>query len=457
MMDLDNELKNLKEDKLKVPEEFEALMKEALDKANRENKKKLNLNNKYIKVALLFISFIFILNINTVAAMVKKLIGYDDYFSYYSYVKKINEEGELQEVNEKITFSNGKEITIEAIVYDNKYISVFMKGNIKYIERFVPTDDLPREDEDIETISNIEVVDGEITGVIGIAGEKDKNGDTLSVERFKIGENKKDFTLRITEEGENKEITINIDESKIVKVKNIMPENNEIEIDGVKFIVNNLRVSPLAIDLDYSVVSDDIEEVKAIQLNNGNFFNEGIYFMPNIEGRNIERMGVYGAYDEIEVLNNGIRIVENFVVNDLAVDKFDKANIFIERANFSEELNLDMKGTINDKWINDNLFIEELKYNEETEIVNIAYWSKYKKIWFDKYLYNEIIPYDGLISFESSSHKNNIKDYLGKDYRKYEFMRRQLYIGEGKKFFIINDKALDIRKKDRTIKIKIDY
>ena len=36
-------------------------------------------------------------------------------------------------------------------------------------------------------------------------------------------------------------------------------------------------------------------------------------------------------------------------------------------------------------------------------------------------------------------------------------MRRQLYIGDDKKFFIVNDKALDISKKDRTIKIKIDY
>ena len=62
-----------------------------------------------------------------------------------------------------------------------------------------------------------------------------------------------------------------------------------------------------------------------------------------------------------------------------------------------------------------------------------------------------------MISFEPSVHKSNIKDYLGKDYRKYEFMRRQLYIGDGEKFFIVNDKSLDISKKDRTIKLKIDY
>ncbi|MGG7142718.1 DUF4179 domain-containing protein [Clostridium nigeriense] len=462
MMDLDKELKNLKEDGIQAPDNFEELMREALNKNNTENerieiKKRLNFNNKYLKIALILMAFILIFNFNSVSAMIKKLIGYESYFSYYSYVEKLNESGELQEVNKKIKFNNGKEVTIEAVVYDNKYISVFMRGNIKHIERFLPTDDLPNEDDETGSKSNIEVVDGEAAGVIGIASEKGKNGDSLGVERFKIGENKKELTLRITEEGENKEITIDIDESKILKVKNIKPENNEIEIDGVKFIVNNLRVSPLAIDLDYSVVSDEIEKVKAIQINEGSFFNEGIYFMPNIEGRNIERIGVFGAYDEKEVLENGIRLVENFVVNDLAVDKFDKAKIVIVRANFSEELNLDMKTNINDKRINDNLFIEELKYNEETETVDIAYWSKYKKIWFDKYLYNEIVPYDGFISFEPSSHKNNIKDYIGKDYRKYEFMRRQLYIGDGKKFFITNDKALDISKKDRTIKIKIDY
>ena len=58
--------------------------------------------------------------------------------------------------------------------------------------------------------------------------------------------------MEITEEGEAKEITIDIDSSKIVDIKNIKPDNNEIEIDGVRFVVNNLRISPLAINLDYS-------------------------------------------------------------------------------------------------------------------------------------------------------------------------------------------------------------
>lgn len=440
-MNLDKELKNLKEDDLKAPKEFEALMKEALDKVNREDKQKYKFNNKYLKIALLFISFIFILNISTVSAMVKKLIGYNEYFSYYSYVKKLNEIGKIQDIDEKIIFSNGKEVAIEAMVYDNKYIAIFMKEKVQ--EEY--------------NQAKVEAIDGQQTGVIGIGPESDDNGDYLRVERFKIGEDKEKVNLRITEEEESKEITINIDDSKKLYVKNIKPEENEIEIDGVKFILNNLRVSPLSLDLDYSIVSDDDEKIKAIQINKGSFFNEGIYFMPNIEGQNIEQMGVIGAYDEIEVLDNGIRFVENFVVKDLAVDKFNKANIVIQRANFSEALNLDMKSNVKDKKINDNLFIEELKYNEETKTVDIAYWSKCKKIWWDKYLTYEIIPYDGLISFEPSIHKSNIKDYLGKDYRKYEFMRRQLYIGEGKEFFIVNNKALDVRKKDRTIKVKIDY
>lgn len=440
-MDLDKELKKLKEDGLKAPKEFEDVMREALDKANREDKRKHKFNNKYLKIALLFISFIFILNISTVSAMVKKLIGYNEYFSYYSYVKKLNEIGKIQDVDEKIVFSNGKEVTIEAMVYDNKYIAIFMKEKVK---------------EDYNE-AKVEAIGGEQTGVIGIGPEREDNGDYLRVERFKIGEDKEKVNLRITEEEESKEITINIDDSKKLHVENIKPEENEIEIDGVKFIVNNLRVSPLSLDLDYSVISEDDEKIKAIQINKGSFFNEGIYFMPNIEGKNIEQMGVMGAYDEIEVLDNGIRFVENFVVKDLAVDKFEKANIVIQRANFSEALNLDMKINVKDKKINDNLFIEELKYNEETETVDIAYWSKCKKIWWNKYLIYEIIPYDGLISFEPSIHKSNIKDYIGKDYRKYEFMRRQLYIGEGKEFFIVNNKALDVRKKDRTIKVKIDY
>ncbi len=456
MMDLDKELKNLKEDKLKAPPEFENLMREALDGAKREKKKNLNLNNKYVKVAILFISFILILNISTVSAMIKKLIGYDEYFSYYSYVKKLNEGGELQEIDQKVSFSNGKEIIIEAIVYDNKYISVFMKGNINYIKRYVPLDDLPTENNNIETKSNIEIINGEVASGSSIYSENEESGNVLSVQIFKIGENKDEFTLRITEDGESKEITINIDESKIVKVKNIKPDNNEIEIDGVKFVVNSLRVSPLAINLEYSLVSDDAEKVKAIQLNNGDFFNEGIYFMPIIEGRNIEEMGVV-SFDEREILNNGIRLVKNFVLNDLAIDKFNNAKIIIQRANFSESLNLDIKSNIKDIKINDNLFIEELKYNERKKTVDIAYWSKYKKKWSYKYLYYEILPYDGYFSYEPSAHKSNIKDYLGSDYKKYEFMRRQLYIGDDKKFFIVNDKALDISKKDRTIKIKIDY
>ena len=116
-----------------------------------------------------------------------------------------------------------------------------------------------------------------------------------------------------------------------------------------------------------------------------------------------------------------------------------------------------MRSNAKDIWINEDMLIEELKYNEKDETVDIAYWSKYNKKWSDKYLYYEIIPYDGYFSFEPSPHKSNLKEYLGKDYREYEFMRRQLYIGEGKKFFIINDKTVDISKKDRTIKVKINY
>lgn len=471
MMDLDKELKNLKEEEIKAPDNFEDLMRRALNKSNIgneriEKKKKLNFNNKYIKVAIILMAFIFAFNFNSVSAMIKKLIGYESYFSYYSYVEKLNESGELQEVNEKVKFSNGKEVTIEAVVYDNKYVSVFMKGNINYIESFVPTNDIPEyefsenkiseEYEDIRSKSNIEVLDGEIASGSSVYSEKDSNGNTLCVQIFKIGEDKDEFNLKITEDGEGKVVTIGIDNSKVVEVKNIKPEENTIEIDGVKFIVNNLRVSPLAINLDYSVVSNNEEKVKAIQSNNGNYFNEGIYFSPNIEGKNIERMGIV-AYDEKELLDNGIRIVENFALNDLALDKFTNAKIVIDLANFSEDLGVDINNTINDTWINDNIFIEKLNYDKDKKVVDIAYWSKYEKIWFKKYLPYEILPYNGYFSYEDSVHKSNIKDYLGNDYRQYIFLRIQVDMNENNKIFVSNNKALNISKKDRTIKVKIDY
>jgi uncharacterized membrane protein YvbJ len=74
MIDLDKELNNLEEKALKAPPEFENLMRKALNNTKRENKKKINLNNKYIKIALIFIAFIFIFNLSTVSAMIKKLM-----------------------------------------------------------------------------------------------------------------------------------------------------------------------------------------------------------------------------------------------------------------------------------------------------------------------------------------------------------------------------------------------
>lgn len=463
MMDLDKELKNLKENELKAPPEFEKLMKESLDNAKREtDKKKIpKFNNKYLKIALIFIAFIFIFNLDVVSATIKNLVGYNDYFSYNSYVKKLNERGELQDVNKKIEFSNGKNIAIEGIVYDNKYVVVFMRGNIEYTDEYVETNEAPEEYEDTTSKSSIRVLNGEITSGSSLFKEKDANGDNLVAQTFQIGGNKESFTLEIIEEGESKEITIDIDSSKVIKVKSVKPENNEIEIDGVKFIVNELRVSPLGVNLDYSVVSKDIEKVKEIQRNNSNFFNKGINFMPIIEGKNIDQMGVL-ANEKVEKIDNGIRVVEKFVLRDLAIDKFNKAKIIIQRANFSEDLKVDNKG-IKDKKINDKLFIEELKYSEDGRLIDITYWSKYRRIGFEKYLYYEILPYNGLVSYEESSHKGNIKDYIGKDYRKFIFMRRQIdlrkeeyYSGE-EEFFIVNDKALDIKKKDRTIDIKINY
>ncbi len=455
MMDLDKELKNLKEDNLKAPKEFEAVMREALEKFNREDKKKNKFNNKYLKIALLFISFIFILNISTVSAMVKRLIGYNDYFSYYSYVKKLNQRGELQEVNEKISFSNGKEVMVEAIAYDNKYITIFLKGSISYADEFLPSNDPPKEYDDTKPKSNIRIIDAVGASGSGAYSEKDKHGDTLSAWMFKIGKDKNEFTLEVTEEGEVKTKTISIDSSKKLKVKNIRPENNEIEIEGVKFIVNNLRVSPLFISLDYSIVSEDEEKINEIKKCNGNPLSEGIFFMPNIEGKNIERLGLT-AYDERETLENGIRVVENFALKNLAIDKFNNVDIVVNTARFSEVLDLDIKSNIKNKWVNDSLYIEELKYDKESENLDIAYWSKYNRNGWDKYLKYTLFPYDH-VYMDRVSKISNRKEILGKDYKLFSFWRNSLNLSDGRILYIANDEASNIKKKDRTIKVKIDY
>lgn len=120
MKDLEKVLEGKKEELLmvEVPEEMEDCLRNAL------NERKKHIPKSAVVAALIAILLI-AYSFDSVAYYGKKFIGYDNVIE--GNLKDLNEEGKGQEINKSCTFSNGIEITLDGVIFDENELVAFYK------------------------------------------------------------------------------------------------------------------------------------------------------------------------------------------------------------------------------------------------------------------------------------------------------------------------------------------
>ncbi len=103
---------------IEVPEEMEDCLRNAL------NKRKKHIPKSAIAAALIAV-LLFAYSFDSLAYYGRKFIGYDNVT--YGSLKELNEEGKGQEINKSCVFSNGIEVTLDGIIFDDNELVAFYK------------------------------------------------------------------------------------------------------------------------------------------------------------------------------------------------------------------------------------------------------------------------------------------------------------------------------------------
>lgn len=440
MKDFEEKLKSLNINDMHAPDNFEDLLRDSLNKVDPidTNHNKFT-KAKIMKVAALFLTILLVFNFQSVSAFFKSVLGYDEYFSYNTYINELNKENKLQAVNEELTFSNGKKVLIEGLLYDGLFVNLFVKEF----------------DSQDQTVT-INIINGEDRSHFY---ESTENNTICIVNQFLVKENSDSITVEFKLDDEVKYLDIRLDETKILTPIIIEPtSNNTLVIEDVNFTVNSIRLSALSIILDYSAISDNLETVNKIKNRSNDFFNEGINFNVSISGKGIDPANSY-LTEFVCQLENGATFKENLHFNDLNVDKLKDIKIELTFASFAEKFTVDKP--IKDTWINDELYIQDLSFlGDSTNSFNVEYWSigyKQKNNLMDTYLMPKysIQPIKGLYM----SDKKPDKELLGANYKNFLYNKVKIskydFDGNIRDALIIENKCYDIPKKDRTLVFKI--
>lgn len=431
-MDIDKELKKMKYEDIKAPEEFEAIAKKAIDNANKE--KNYNKSHKrYIQVAIIALLFLITLSSKEVIAYIyDKIVGYNQFFSYNSYIEELNEEGKIQIINKEIVFENGEKINVEGLIYDGKYLSLFYK---------VPSSNKIEKD----FIDNITI--DEAVRDVSYSEENDENGNKLYVYEFNTIEYKENINFKIEVNGEVKNLEVEIDKSKVIESKNIKPKDNEIIIDDVKITINNIRVAANSITLDYNVTSENKILANKIKNSEGNLYKERIDINFIIKGRRLNPVGYAKIPEENKVIENGLSISELIYIQDLRTDKMNYIDIIINSLNYTSTIKLDK---LKEKtWFNKDLYIYEID-KDKNEITYFVRKSKPKNT-MPKYQ----LGATSVIYLPDSEINIKAKEALGKDYKNFDLMKDRIDSMKEGEIVLVENKVTDIKDKERTFKIKL--
>ncbi len=244
---LEEALKDKKEefDRLEVPAELEARLKQSLYGRKRRMKHKP-------VAALLIVVLLLTYSFDALAYYGKKFTGYDQMTE--GSLKQLNEEGRGQDIGRSCTFSNGVEVTVDGIMFDDNELVVFYKlynSNGKPLKE-VLNYNLPR-------LHAYGIKPGGYfpTGGQGMTVD-DKTMtfmDTLQPPEFYEKWMRLDIEMDIDKKREVRSINFTLDRNKAMKRTAKLDLNAEVRLGDYRILFDHLTASTMSSVLDGRIIA----------------------------------------------------------------------------------------------------------------------------------------------------------------------------------------------------------
>ncbi len=243
---LEEALKDKKEelDCMEAPEELEVRLRQAL------HGRKRRMTYKPV-AAVLIVVLLFTYSFDTLAYYGKKFAGYDQMSA--GSLKQLNEEGRGQEIGKSCTFSNGVEVTIDGIMFDENELVAFYKvysSNGKLEDEL--NYNLPR-----LHVYGIKPGGYHFTGGQGMTTE-DKNMtfmDTLEPPAFYEKWMRFDVELVIDNKSEVRSVGFTLDRDRAMKRTAKMDLNAEARLGDYRILFDHLTASTMSTVLDGRIIA----------------------------------------------------------------------------------------------------------------------------------------------------------------------------------------------------------
>lgn len=229
-------------DSMKAPAEMEALLRQALKGRKRHVVYK---PAAAILIAALLITYSF----DSLAYYGKKFTGYDQIA--VGSLKQLNEEGRGQEINKSCTFSNGVEVIIDGIMFDENELVAFYKVHSSGKLQDILNYNLPR-----LHVSGLKPGGYNFTGGQGkIADEQNMNFmDTMEPPAFYEKWMRMDVELIIDKRTEIRSIDFTLDRNQAMKRTTRMDLSAVASLGDYKISFDRLTASTMSTVLEGRIV-----------------------------------------------------------------------------------------------------------------------------------------------------------------------------------------------------------
>lgn len=222
-------------EKLEAPLELEERLREALNcKEDLPSRRRFP---KGLIAALVTAALLFSYSYDTLAYYGKKMIGYDEVVT--GSVSELNEEGAGQEINKSYTFSNGVQVILDGIMFDENELVAFYRVKSTQIKN-----------EDLTLLMNIGGLGFQrypASGGTGIMIDEYTQAWVHSFEAPAFYEKwlSFDIDMVVNNRSESGKVPFTLDRSKAMKRAVKQEINKEVEIEGLKVTFETLTASRL--------------------------------------------------------------------------------------------------------------------------------------------------------------------------------------------------------------------
>ena len=428
MKDLEKLLEGKREELLmiEVPEEMEDCLRNAL------NKRKKRIPKSAIAAAFIAV-FILAYSFDSLAYYSKKIIGYDNVI--YGSLKELNDEGKGQVINKSCSFSNGIEITLDGIIFDDSELVAFYK--IKST----------KEKLDFSKLNLFLRLDGiNPMGYLQKSGHgkiiDDYNGvfiTSFNAPAFYEKWMKLNLSIKIDNTAEEKEISFTLDRNKAMKKTVEKNLNTKVTVGNYEVYFEKLTASSLS-----SYING---KIKVLTGNTKDVFEENIaakeaFDLPHLEfdivtdkGEKVNFTGgnMGSSLNEIRFVKNGDALPKEFNTLEIKNIRFESYKII--------DKSFDVSAETKDLKVDDEIIVKEIYYDGEETCVVVS---------------SRGLPIIGLSNGEKFMEILNFDQYKSYPESKEPIERTFRFAGKAKDMKLEFKNIINSISTDETISIPVD-